>query len=65
MIDFMKDIQIVIMECVEVSIYELKKLNLGFEMDDWNLDSVLFKNFDVIVWRQLDLNWYCVSWKIC
>ena len=63
MTDAMKDIQNAIMECVEISIHELKKGNTGLEMDDWNLDSALLKNFDVIVRRQLDPNWHRVSWK--
>lgn len=63
MTDSMKDIQNAIMECVEVSIHELKKGNSGLEMDDWNLDSALLKNFDVMVRRQLDPNWHRVSWK--
>ncbi|QYS93427.1 ERCC4 domain-containing protein [Trichoderma simmonsii] len=63
MSDSMRDIQNAIMECVEVSIHELKKGNSGLEMEDWNLDSALLKNFDVIVRRQLDPNWHRVSWK--
>ncbi|KAK3298275.1 uncharacterized protein B0H64DRAFT_370795 [Chaetomium fimeti] len=63
MTDAMRDIQNAIMECVEVCIQELKKGNTGLEMDDWNLDSALLKNFDVIVRRQLDPNWHRVSWK--
>jgi DNA excision repair protein ERCC-4 len=63
MTDAMKDIQNAIMECVEVSIHELKKGNTGLEMEDWNLDSALLKNFDVMVRRQLDPNWHRVSWK--
>lgn len=63
MTDSMKDIQNAIMECVEVSIHELKKGNTGLEMDDWNLDSALLKNFDTMVRRQLDPNWHRVSWK--
>ncbi|KAK0633282.1 hypothetical protein B0T14DRAFT_560889 [Immersiella caudata] len=63
MTDAMKQIQAAIMECVEVSIHELKKGNTGLEMEDWNLDSALLKNFDVIVRRQLDPNWHRVSWK--
>lgn len=63
MTDSMKEIQTAIMECVEVSIHELKKSNTGLEMDDWNLDSALLKNFDVMVRRQLDPNWHRVSWK--
>ncbi|KAG6006181.1 hypothetical protein E4U21_007291 [Claviceps maximensis] len=63
MTDSIKDIQNAIMECVEVSIHELKKGNSGLEMEDWHLDSALLKNFDVIVRRQLDPNWHRVSWK--
>jgi DNA excision repair protein ERCC-4 len=63
MTDSMRDIQNAVMECVEVSIHELKKGNTGLEMDDWNLDSALLKNFDMIVRRQLDPNWHRVSWK--
>jgi DNA excision repair protein ERCC-4 len=63
MTDAMKEIQTAIMECVEISIHELKKGNSGLEMEDWNLDSALTKNFDVIVRRQLEPNWHRVSWK--
>lgn len=63
MTDAMREIQHAVLECVEVSIQELKKSNAGLEMDDWNLDSALLKNFDVIVRRQLDPNWHRVSWK--
>ncbi|KAI1339303.1 DNA repair endonuclease XPF [Xylariaceae sp. FL0016] len=63
MTDDMTEIQTAIMECVEVSIQELKKGNSGLEMEDWNLDSALLKNFDVMVRRQLDPNWHRVSWK--
>lgn len=63
MTESMTHIQQAIMECVEVSISELKKNNSGLLMDDWNLDSALMKNFDVMVRRQLDPNWHRVSWK--
>lgn len=63
MTDAMRDIQNAIMECVEVSIHELKKGNSGLDMDDWNLDGALMKNFDVIVRRQLEPNWHRISWK--
>ncbi|PHH68846.1 hypothetical protein CDD82_232 [Ophiocordyceps australis] len=63
MTDSMRDIQNAIMECVEVSIHELKKGNSGLEMEDWNLDSALLKNFDIMIRRQLDPNWHRVSWK--
>jgi DNA excision repair protein ERCC-4 len=63
MSDSMRDIQNAIMECVEVSIGELKKSNTGLEMEDWNVDSALFKQFDLVVRRQLDPVWHRVSWK--
>lgn len=63
MTENMKDIQNAILECVEVSIHELKKGNPGLDMDGWNLDSALLKNFDIMVRRQLDPNWHRVSWK--
>ena len=63
MSDSMRDIQNAIMECVEVSIGELKNSNSGLEMEDWNVDSALFKQFDMVVRRQLDPVWHRVSWK--
>jgi DNA excision repair protein ERCC-4 len=63
MSDSMRDIQNAIMECVEVSIGELKKSNSGLEMEDWNVDSALHKQFDMVVRRQLDPVWHRVSWK--
>ncbi|KAL1843923.1 hypothetical protein VTJ49DRAFT_6866 [Mycothermus thermophilus] len=63
MTESMRTIQNAVMECVEVSIQELKKSNPGLDMEDWNLDSALLKNFDLIVRRQLDPNWHRISWK--
>ena len=63
MSDSMRDMQNAVMECVEVSISELKKANSGLEMEDWNLDSALHKQFDVVIRRQLDPVWHRVSWK--
>lgn len=63
MTDAMKDIQNAVMECVEASISELKKGNSGLEMDDWNMDSALHRNFDAMVRRQLDPVWHRTSYK--
>ncbi len=63
MTDSMRDIQSAVLECVEVSISELKKANSGLEMDDWNVDTALHKSFDVIIRRQLDSVWHRVSWR--
>lgn len=63
MTDGMRDIQNAILECVEVSIGELRKADTGVELEDWTLDSALHKNFDVIVRRQLDAIWHRVSYR--
>lgn len=63
MSDSMREIQQAIMECVESSISELKKANTGLEMEDWNVDSALHRQFDMVVRRQLDPVWHRVSWK--
>jgi len=63
MTEAMKDIQQAVLECVEMSISELKKGNTGLQMEDWTLESALQKNFDVIVRRQLDPVWHRTSYK--
>ena len=63
MTDAMRDIQNAVLECVEVSITELKKGNTGLEMDDWNLDSALHRNFDTVVRKQLDPVWHRTSFR--
>ena len=61
--DSMRDIQNAILECVEVSISELRKAGTGLELDDWTLDSALHRSFDVIIRRQLDPMWHRVSYR--
>ena len=61
--DGMRDIQNAILECVEVSIGELRKADTGLELDDWTLDSALHRSFDIIVRRQLDPIWHRVSYR--
>jgi DNA excision repair protein ERCC-4 len=63
MTDAMQDIQNAVLECVEASISELKKANPGIEVDDWNIDSALHKNFDQIIRRQLDPVWHRTTFK--
>ena len=63
MTDSMREIQNAVLECVEVSILELKKANTGLEMEDWNLDSALHRSFDTIVRRQLDPVWHRTSFR--
>ena len=63
MTESMQDIQNAILECVEVSISELRKTDTGLELDDWTLDSALHRTFDVIIRRQLDPIWHRVSYR--
>ncbi|OCL02634.1 DNA repair protein [Glonium stellatum] len=63
MTEGMKDIQNAVLECVTVSISELKKGNTGLDMEDWTVDSALHKNFDAIVRRQLDPVWHRTSFR--
>ena len=63
MTDAMKDIQGAVLECVEVSITELRKANPGLEVDDINLDSALHRSFDTIIRRQLDPVWHRTSFR--
>jgi DNA excision repair protein ERCC-4 len=63
MTDAMQDIQNAVLECVEASISELKKANPGLEVEDWNIDSALHKNFDQIIRRQLDPVWHRTTFK--
>lgn len=59
----MQEIQQALLECVEVSISELKKANTGLEMEDWNVDSALHRNFDQMIRRQLDPQWHRTSFR--
>ena len=59
----MKEIQNAVLECVEVSMGELRKANIGLEVEDWTIDSALHKSFDVIIRRQLGSVWHRVSWR--
>lgn len=61
--DAMKDIQNAVLDCVEQSIGELRKSNTGLDVEEWNIDSALHRNFDRIVRRQLDPVWHRTSFK--
>lgn len=63
MTDAMREIQSAVLECISVSIGELKKGNPGLDMEDWNEDSALHKNFDAIIRRQLNPVWHRTSFR--
>ncbi|KAJ5894927.1 hypothetical protein N7495_006618 [Penicillium taxi] len=59
----MQEIQNAVLECVEISITELRKSNTGLDMEEWTLDSALHRNFDVSIRRQMDPIWHRVSYR--
>ncbi|RMJ22387.1 hypothetical protein PHISP_06751 [Aspergillus sp. HF37] len=63
MTEKMREIQNAVLECVELSISELKKSNTGLDVGDWTLDSALHRSFDVAIRRQLDSIWHRVSFR--
>ena len=63
MTDGMREIQNAVLECVEVSISELRRTGTGLELEDWTLDSALHKSFDAIIRRQLDPIWHRISYR--
>lgn len=63
MTDAMIKIQQAVLECVELSISELRKANSGLDLDEWSVESALHQNFDSMVRRQLDPVWHRVSFR--
>jgi DNA excision repair protein ERCC-4 len=63
MTESMRVIQNAVMECIEASISELKKLNSGLEMDDWNMDNALHRNFYGMVRAQLEPVWHRTNFR--
>ncbi|KAF3934351.1 hypothetical protein ABW20_dc0108167 [Dactylellina cionopaga] len=57
----MQTIQNALLQCIEISISELRKANVGLDIEDWSVDSALHRSFDVLIRRQLDPVWHRVS----
>ncbi|KAK6503617.1 hypothetical protein TWF481_008626 [Arthrobotrys musiformis] len=57
----MHSIQNAVLQCIEISISELRKLNLGLDIGDWSVDSALHRSFDILIRRQLEPIWHRVS----
>ncbi|KAJ5994175.1 hypothetical protein N7451_009899 [Penicillium sp. IBT 35674x] len=57
----MREIQNAVLECVDLSVAELRKANTGLDMEEWTLDSALHKNFAATIRRQLQHIWHRVS----
>jgi DNA excision repair protein ERCC-4 len=63
MTESMQAIQNAIMECIEVSLADLKRTTTGLDVEDWNIDSGLHRRFDLIVRRQLDPVWHRTTYR--
>ncbi|TGZ82340.1 DNA repair protein [Ascodesmis nigricans] len=64
MTDSMVAIQSAIIECIETSVSEIRRMNgKELELEDWSVQTALHTSFDVIIRRQLDPIWHRVSWK--
>ncbi|KAJ5925370.1 DNA repair protein [Penicillium verhagenii] len=59
----MREIQNAVLECVELSVAELRKANAGLDMEEWTLDSALHRNFAAAIRRQLQTIWHRVSYR--
>lgn len=57
----MQEIQNAVLECVEMSVAELRKANTGLDMEEWTLDSALHRNFAPAIRRQLQTIWHRVT----
>ena len=64
MTEAMMDIQNAVLDCIEVSISEIRKGNNQiFSGEEFSPDFALQRNFDTIIRRQLNPYWHRVSWK--
>ncbi|BGO95154.1 hypothetical protein NBRC10512_001881 [Rhodotorula toruloides] len=59
----MLDIQTAIIECMEMTLSEIKRSNTYLEVDDLTFENALFSSFDRLVRIQLDPVWHKVGPK--
>ncbi|KAK6537764.1 hypothetical protein TWF694_010673 [Orbilia ellipsospora] len=57
----MQSIQNALLQCIEISISELRKGNIGLDIEDWSVDSALHRSFDVLIRKQLEPVWHRIS----
>ncbi|KAG1731335.1 uncharacterized protein EDB91DRAFT_1154579 [Suillus paluster] len=59
----MEAIHHAIVQCMTVTLSELKRSNKTLDLDDLNVESAYFRSFDAVVRRQLDPVWHKVGPK--
>ncbi|KAG1908919.1 uncharacterized protein F5891DRAFT_1098557 [Suillus fuscotomentosus] len=57
----MEAIHHAIVQCMTITLSELKRSNKTLELDDLNVESAYFRSFDAVVRRQLDPVWHKVG----
>ncbi|KAI0266432.1 hypothetical protein BC834DRAFT_874517 [Gloeopeniophorella convolvens] len=61
MTESMKEIHGALVQCMSMTLTELKRSNTTLELDDLNVENAYFRSFDAIVRRQLDPVWHKVG----
>ncbi|KAM0790973.1 hypothetical protein ACM66B_004275 [Microbotryomycetes sp. NB124-2] len=59
----MKEIQTAILECMELTLSEIKRSNTYLEIEDFTVENALFRSFETLVRRQLEPVWHKVGPK--
>ncbi|KAF9489165.1 hypothetical protein BDN71DRAFT_1491012 [Pleurotus eryngii] len=59
----MSEIHQAIIQCITITLSELKRSNTSLDLDDFNVENAYFRSFDIIVRRQLDSVWHKVGPK--
>ncbi|KAF9527873.1 hypothetical protein CPB83DRAFT_855339 [Crepidotus variabilis] len=61
--ELMQDIHAAIIQCMNITLSDLKRSNTTLDLDDLNVDNAYFRSFEVVVRRQLDPVWHKVGPK--
>ncbi|KIM21371.1 hypothetical protein M408DRAFT_80635 [Serendipita vermifera MAFF 305830] len=60
---YMKEIHGAIIQCIEATLSDLKRSNTELNLDDLNVQSAYFRNFDLMARRQLNSVWHRVGFR--
>ncbi|KAI9243897.1 hypothetical protein BDA99DRAFT_448776 [Phascolomyces articulosus] len=61
MTDKMDTIQKALVECMEVTLAEVRRQNSMVDIEDFTIENSFFRSFDMIIRRQLDPIWHRIS----
>ncbi|KIM47303.1 hypothetical protein M413DRAFT_440752 [Hebeloma cylindrosporum] len=59
----MADIHHAIIQCMTITLSELKRSNTTLDLDELNVENAYFRSFEIVVRRQLDSIWHKVGPK--